>query len=163
MGKRRQEESQVSDDAIVNPGCSSRTFHKQEDIVLCKIYRKATSLKELEQRAAMEAGMRVFQQDECYPSKNTISFSYEENYNKVTTMVIEEDEEKEMNYELLNKDVEESSLTSSLQSMSHEELRLQRNGSLEDTLEWLHDPFFTQLHSPLIDQCWSPYSNAFNF
>ncbi|KAG0460412.1 hypothetical protein HPP92_020709 [Vanilla planifolia] len=42
----------------------------RDDIVLCKVYRKATSLKELEQRAAMEESRRASQEGEVSPTSS---------------------------------------------------------------------------------------------
>ena len=45
-----------------------------QDIVLCKIYRKATSLKVLEQRATMEEEMRAIHASASSSSLDTMSF-----------------------------------------------------------------------------------------
>lgn len=51
-----------------------------QDIVLCKIYRKATSLKVLEQRAALEEEMKQFGSSPASPpsSTDTMSFTHED-------------------------------------------------------------------------------------
>lgn len=51
---------------------------RREDLVLCKIYRKAASLRELEQRAAMEEDNRASMADKSEIYSGELNFSYAE-------------------------------------------------------------------------------------
>ncbi|XP_042391713.1 NAC domain-containing protein 22-like isoform X2 [Zingiber officinale] len=97
----------------------------KEGIVLCKIYRKATSMKELEQRAAaMEAA--------------------------AAAALVDEEEEV----------VVDTSATAASRKPSLPELEVPKpNG-----LEWLQDPFLTQLRSPwMVELCSPSYATILNF
>lgn len=128
---------------------------KEQDIVLCKIYRKATSMKELEQRAAM-------------------SSSDPENGGRNEVVVIKDDvfvAQKEE--EVMMKNVEEvneiSSSSSSSTPLSRPvcqlpELQVPKYNGMEQWTQ-VEDPLWTQLRSPwmMMDQIWSPYANLLNF
>ncbi|WOL16821.1 hypothetical protein Cni_G25609 [Canna indica] len=135
---------------------ASITMPVKEDIVLCKVYRKATSLKELEQRAAKEedAGKAAYT---CMA--DTTSNSDQENYNCPSVQLDYNGELKEMMKEEMQKDLEVTSPTSTTvsRSVSLPELQVPKSG-----MEWLQDPFL--LRSPWTDQ-WSPYNyaNILNF
>ncbi|GFY89827.1 NAC domain containing protein 36 [Actinidia rufa] len=66
-------------DLVMNEYRLPETCPSPKDMVLCKIYRKATSKKVLEQRAAMEEEMKTFYQPKPSPPMtspmDTISFS----------------------------------------------------------------------------------------
>ncbi|WOL09740.1 hypothetical protein Cni_G18493 [Canna indica] len=125
----------------------------KEDIVLCKVYRKATSLKELEQRAAKEEDNKMPQLCHLSTADNA-SNSDQENYNQSPSAAVE----CEMKEEEPQRESEVTSASSSVaRPMILPELQVPRTG-----LEWLQDPFLTQLRSPWLDQ-WSPYANILNF
>lgn len=89
-----------------------------QDMALCKIYRKATSLKVLEQRAAMEEQMKTNNSSICSETASlrtmsplvsadtTISFSSKDQKPEVLGMthsaMKEEDEEEETMLSILN-------------------------------------------------------------
>ncbi|KAF5193412.1 Nac domain-containing protein [Thalictrum thalictroides] len=131
----------------------------KEDIVLCKIYRKATSLKVLEQRA-------VVMEEEMKTSKNvstcsTLDTSVVKVPDDLMTWVEpfadeilfrpkEENEEmiKEIKEECKEVTSDDSSATSSAtSSLRHDsifpELQLPKVN-----MDWTQDTFWTQLHSP---------------
>ncbi|XP_038977067.1 NAC domain-containing protein 22-like [Phoenix dactylifera] len=120
--------------------CSVKNF--QEDIVLCKIYRKATSLKELEQRAAMAS-----------PNSRSMVDSVLQK-----CMAVDDDGVKEPEEEV-EKEAKVEVLAESTRSTSLPRLDIPKyNG-----LEWMQDPFLTQLRSPWMD-LWSPYyASVLNF
>ncbi|XP_038974759.1 NAC domain-containing protein 22-like [Phoenix dactylifera] len=121
------------------------TTPPKEDIVLCKVYRKATSLKELEQRAAMSSPN----------SRSTIeSPSDQESLQKLTAVdddgCIKEAKEEEVQKEVVAK---------STQLVNLPKLKV----PMYNGLEWMQDPFWSQLRSPWFDP-WSPsYANVLNF
>ncbi|XP_038971169.1 NAC domain-containing protein 22-like [Phoenix dactylifera] len=113
-----------------------------EDIVLCKIYRKATSLKELEQRAAMASPN----------SRSMVDLVLQK------CMAVDDDGVKEPEEEV-EKEAKVEVLAESTRSTSLPRLDIPKyNG-----LEWMQDPFLTQLRSPWMD-LWSPYyASVLNF
>ncbi|XP_073001355.1 NAC domain-containing protein 22 [Typha latifolia] len=134
------------------PGNSTTTAPPKEDIVLCKIYRKATSLKELEQKAAMEEDMRAAQA--CTASINGDTFSWDDQENfHISTPSHDREIKEEM-----KKEVEVTSTsTSSMRSIDLPELQVPSY-----SWDWMQDPLLNQLRSPWLDQ-WSPYANVLNF
>ncbi|WOL05894.1 NAC domain-containing protein [Canna indica] len=137
-----------------NRASSSIATAAKEDIVLCKIYRKATSMKELEQRAASEEETR---ESQTFPviAENT-SFSDQENY-RSPSLAPEHMEFKEIE-ETLAKGAEViTSTTAAFRSANLPELQVPLHG-----LDWMQDPLLTQLRSPWLDQ-WSPYANTLYF
>ncbi|GKV34762.1 hypothetical protein SLEP1_g59437 [Rubroshorea leprosula] len=139
--------------------------HLPKDIVLCKIYRKATSLKVLEQRAAMEEEMKEMHPSPSSPpsSIETISFCSPRNEFSASFSVPQV---------LLKKEVEESPMV--------EVVRENNNGSSASVqlplgkeklpelqlpkmaMDWTQDPFWTQLNSPWLQNL-TPYANILNF
>ncbi|KAK1321878.1 putative NAC domain-containing protein 94 [Acorus calamus] len=113
------------------PGDTFTSIDK-EDIVLCKIYRKATSLKELEQRAAMEEDARASSPSDVeVHQKPMISVD--------------------------DYDVEEEKIESKPTELQVPQF---------NQLEWMQDPFLTQLRSPWFpDPFLQPpnYANVLNF
>ncbi|XP_020259562.1 uncharacterized protein LOC109836046 [Asparagus officinalis] len=151
------------------PDNSSSIPPPKEDIVLCKIYRKATSLKELEQRAAMEEDARAAlllgisstacttdtvssSEFDCNFQNSHTSFDVDGNNNDELTLVKEEEEIKR------GAETSSSTINSSLvaRSVYLPELQVPRTG-----MEW-QDTFLTQLRSPWLEQ-WSPLANWLNF
>ncbi|KAM0949753.1 putative transcription factor NAM family [Dioscorea sansibarensis] len=132
---------------------SSSSHSPKEDIVLCKIYRKATSLKELEQRAAMEADARASQSSVSVT--DTLSSSDQEVQIQKPLMVDEKD--NVVKVALVNRDDEHASLAQDRLVYLPEIQVPKYNG-----MEWMQDPFLTQLRSPWVEQ-WSPLANMLNF
>ncbi|KAG1361041.1 NAC domain-containing protein 22 [Cocos nucifera] len=126
------------------------TTPPMEDIVLCKIYRKATSLKELEQRAAIASPNSRSMGDTVLPSD-------QESLQK--WMVVDDDGGVKEAKEEVEKEVEVEVFAESTRSISLPKLEVpEYNG-----LEWMQDPFLTQLRSPWMDP-WSPYqASVLNF
>ncbi|OAY65042.1 putative NAC domain-containing protein 94 [Ananas comosus] len=134
----------------------------KEDIVLCKIYRKATSLKELEQRAAMEEEQRATAEEGatqlqlCFDVGDTLSCDGHENF-PISSTPPEEINTKEMMNEGVKREVEVTSASSPKQSVYLPEIQVPSY-----SLEWMQDPLLAQLRSPWLDH-WSPYANMLNF
>lgn len=140
--------------------------------MLCKIYRKATSLKELEQRAAMEEDARAAVAATCTATASiadTTSTSSDVDYNfqnscdnNILDLDVGDESELVTKEEEVKKEVEISSssmfpTTGSVSGpASLPELQVPRTG-----MEW-QDPFLTQLRSPWLEQ-WSPLANLLNF
>lgn len=116
----------------------------QEDIVLCKIYRKATSLKELEQRATMGEDMRASQV--CMSMMDNASSDDQENYQS-STMPLDNGDPREVKEET-QKEVEVTSI--SIRQVNIPELQVPKH-----SFDWMQDPFSTQLRSPWLDP-WLP-------
>ena len=127
----------------------------QEDIVLCKIYRKATSLKVMEQRAAMEGESRMPHLAHSFsspPIQESFSSSYETHQSFGPAMpaqdiVLKAEEEAVLTEE------EQENKTSCLatEKVNLTELQLPKLNT-----EWTADPLWTLLRSPLLDNM-SPY------
>lgn len=144
-----------------------------KDIVLCKIYRKATSLKVLEQRAAMEeeevktTNTNTNTTPPTSPltppiSSETVSFCSQ---NKdllaaaASRPVLKKEEEAAMVTEenFLNDEAGDITKCLNLQlptGMEKLELQLPKFGS--------QDPFYAPLCSPWLDNWLIPYANALN-
>ncbi|KAL4362461.1 hypothetical protein GQ457_04G001220 [Hibiscus cannabinus] len=130
-------------------GCS---FPK--DVVLCKVYRKATSLKVLEQRAAMEEELKSMKNSNTSPSSSmeTVSFcSPKEGLGAAAAPQLlfkkEMEEEKKP----------EKKLQFPLGSEKLPELQMPRMLS-----DWTQDQFWAQLNSPWFQNL-TTYSNILNF
>ncbi|XP_074573607.1 NAC domain-containing protein 22-like [Curcuma longa] len=147
----------------------------KEDIVLCKIYRKATSMKELEQRAAaMEVAAPTLSPsqncesvteswpdwsiDESFQLKSmeflddviVIGSSEAEEAAAAAAAVALVDEEEEVDY----------ASTAASRKPSLPELEVPKPTGLE----WLQDPFLTQLRSPwMVELCSPSYATILNF
>ncbi|KAJ6804496.1 putative NAC domain-containing protein 67-like [Iris pallida] len=142
----------------------------QEDIVLCKIYRKATSLKELEQRAAMEEEARANSQGGSVSvTDTTLSSSDLEAFHMSTAFGFCDyrDQASAQVGEVVKEEVaivasSSSSPPSSLSSVVDHPVDLPELQVPTYSLDWMQDPFLTQLRSPWHDQL-SPYSNLLNF
>lgn len=156
-----------------------------KDIVLCKIYRKATSLKVLEQRAAMEEETKTIHHHShtppsppITPPMDTMSFS-SQNYDDFlpeppmtesdVALTKEEDQDLQVLVEEKLKDeVEESDGTINSSSIKLPR-EMEKLGGLELQLpklnmDWTQDSFWTQLRSPWLDNLiLTPYANILNF
>jgi hypothetical protein len=147
-----------------------------QDIVLCKIYRKATSLKVLEQRAAMEEEMKNFHASPSSPPTSSLektgSFysTQQEDHQLLQPMpapvhnIIFKKEAEEvlgLQEKMDERGVETKVSPASLQ------IPLGR-GQLPElqvpklTMDWTQDPFWTQLNSPWLQNL-TPYANILNF
>ncbi|THU73467.1 hypothetical protein C4D60_Mb04t23150 [Musa balbisiana] len=129
---------------------SAKVNTTAEDLVLCKIYRKATSLKELEQRAASEEET-TRESHICRSVADTTSISNQDNY-RSPSFPSEYTDAKEAEPA---KDAEVTSTT--FRSVNLPELQVPMY-----SFDWLQDPFLAQLRSPWLDQ-WSPYANTLYF
>jgi hypothetical protein len=144
-----------------------------QDIVLCKIYRKATSLKVLEQRAAMEEEMKNFHASPNSSPPTSLEtgsfYTHQEDYQLVAPMaavhniVFKKEAEEVLG---LTEKVDERAVESKVSSTS-----LQSpfgRGQLPElqvpklTTDWTQDPFWTQLNSPWLQNL-TPYANILNF
>nr|DAD46594.1 TPA_asm: hypothetical protein HUJ06_016531 [Nelumbo nucifera] len=153
----------------------------KEDIVLCKVYRKATSLKVLEQRAAMEEDTKtiiVASSPSSSPAMDNELSSYEPQEDlmaitKPTQMppkpmqsgIVFKTEEKEKEEEEEEKK-EDGKDNKDAWFLARDGLKLKKK--LPElqlpklTMDWTQDPFWTQLRSPWLDN-WTPYANILNF
>ncbi|CAD6335311.1 unnamed protein product [Miscanthus lutarioriparius] len=162
---------------------SSTNKSPKEDIVLCKIYRKAVSLKELEQRVAMEELARATATPSASASHNTgspaDSMSSSDQETAAAAAVVAHPQ-KQQGGEIMMMPVGVS--PPPVMSMKKEEVAepllpaasLMRPATLslpqlevakQQTAqqEWMQDPFLTQLRSPWMES-WSPYyASVLNF
>ncbi|XP_022762977.1 NAC domain-containing protein 35-like [Durio zibethinus] len=142
-----------------------------KDIVLCKIYRKATSLKVLEQRAALEEELKAMNTSPSSPlsSLETTSFCSPKEDSMPSLSVVpqmvfkkEIEEEEAMVEEKKDGIAKENKVSSeSLQlPLGKEKLpELQLPKMLSD---WTQDQFWAQLNSPWFQNL-TPYANILNF
>ncbi|XP_043709828.1 NAC domain-containing protein 6-like [Telopea speciosissima] len=151
------------------PDSSSSSSLLKEDIVLCKIYRKATSLKVLEQRAAMEEDTMT-QQQPCEASSWTTmdaEVSMLEQQESFTTQISAQGiqlktEEEEVEEEVLHNDVDHEKKNNKEEEGEANE---KQDGYIgiklakelpelqlpKPSFDWTQDPFWTQLRSPWLD------------
>lgn len=138
-----------------------------QDIVLCKIYRKATSLKVLEQRAAMEEEMMKTNTSTCSdsPSSQTTSplmdttASFSSKDEELAVTVVKESfmkeefvEEDETMLSFIGNEAGENTKCSSLHlptGMMNLDLQLPKFST--------QDPFVTPLCSPWLDNWFITY------
>lgn len=133
----------------------------QDDIVLCKIYRKAKSMKELEQRAAKEQVNQV-SFDEASSSTNADNSSSENQEHPVMTSTqLNGQEVRNTADERVKHEIEVvSESTALLQSVNElPPLEIQVPNYNFDVI---HDTLFSQMCSAWLDQG-SPYANLLNF
>lgn len=142
-----------------------------QDIVLCKIYRKATSLKVLEQRAAMEEEMKAnhaaASPSSPMSSMDTITFCGQQEP-MVAPMsfhhMVFKKEEQEVIEDKKDDEPEKSqgvSSSSSLNLPSKKDV-LPELQVPKFNMDWTQDPFWTQLNSPWLQNL-TPYANILNF
>ena len=148
---------------------------QQEDIVLCKIYRKAVSLKELEHRVAMEELARAASAS-CTPSASGHNDTAGSPTNDSTMSSSRSDHHQAQQGETMmgvaippasvcrmkKEEVMAESTTAVLRPAT---LSLpQLDVAKQQQQEWMQDPFLTQLRSPWMES-WSPYfaSSVLNF
>lgn len=152
-----------------------------KDIVLCKIYRKATSLKVLEQRAAEEEEMKQMvgsgspTSSPPSSSTDTISFNYTQQDQHVSMPLLFQQviPKKESEHEIIK--------TEDMVSLSSHEKIVKDNKKacgtslqlplgkdnvpelqLPIAADWTQDTFWAQFNSPW-QQNWSAYTNILNF
>ncbi|KAK8530041.1 hypothetical protein V6N13_102922 [Hibiscus sabdariffa] len=132
-------------------GCS---FPK--DVVLCKVYRKATSLKVLEQRAAMEEELKSMKNSNTSPSSSmeTVSFCSPKEGLVASIAAPQLLFKREMEEEKIPA---EKKLQFPLGSEKLPELQMPRMLS-----DWTQDQFWAQLNSPWFQNL-TTYSNILNF
>ncbi|KAK7258105.1 hypothetical protein RIF29_32555 [Crotalaria pallida] len=151
-----------------------------KEIVLCKIYRKATSLKVLEQRAALEEETKQLVGSPASPpsSTDTMSFNSQMEDQSVPlpsfqhVVLKKEAEAEEMvvsvpiqentrTHQLTIKDNKKSCGTSLQLPLGNENLpELQLPLVITD---WTQDNFWAQLNSPWMQNLTPSYSNILNF
>lgn len=127
-----------------------RNLLMQEDIVLCKIYRKATSMKVLEQRAVSEE-YKGFSQVGL-SAIDMVSSPEEESLQMTTTSPKEEEISDEKGN---GKQSEAASPQMSCVKAKLPQLELPTYN-----LEWMQDPYL--FRSPWLEN-WSPYVDVLNF
>lgn len=135
---------------------------EQQDVVLCKVYRKAVSLKELEQRVAMEELARArssppttASHSHCSAGSPDVSSASEVAHEAVNAAVHHPGRHHEVKKE-------EAVAVARPAAMRLPQLETARGGG---GLEWMQDPFLTQLRSPWMEGlCLSPYyASVLNF
>ncbi|CAL9124941.1 unnamed protein product [Musa acuminata var. zebrina] len=152
---------------LPDPPPSSSDATPKEDIVLCKVYRKATSMKELEQRAAameedMNSGSSMTDSSPGWPDQD--SFQQGPPASVADVILIEDTEEEKMAAALaaaaaeLMEEKEEvvAAAGVSTRRPSLPELEVPKSSGME----WLQDPFLSQLRSPWLMDFWSPSFNS---
>ncbi|KAH7518311.1 hypothetical protein FEM48_Zijuj09G0157900 [Ziziphus jujuba var. spinosa] len=148
-----------------------------KDIVLCKVYRKATSLKVLEQRAAMEEEMKNFHASPAStPSPLTETFSFCGTMEADPTpplplpmpshqMVLKKEAEEEVALvedEKVEKEMDQLKGSSQTLQLPLGKNKLPEIQVPKMTMDWNQDPFWTQLSSPWLQNL-TPYANILNF
>lgn len=127
---------------------------QHDDMVLCKVYRKAVSLKELEQRVAMEELARSTTSSGTHNTgsplqQDSSSISISSSSDAMKKEVVGVDEASAAAHELVRP-----------ATLSLPQLEVARPQS---GLEWMQEPFLTQLRSPWMET-WSPYyASVLNF
>lgn len=123
-------------------------FVMQEDIVLCKVYRKATSLKVLEQRAAIEEVSRASHvSSSCPLTVDTPFYDQQSNFGNPLFCqdIVHKVEEVEIFEEEDNK-AAASSLTAGFTIEKSSELQLPKF-----SMDWTMDSLWAQLRSPMLE------------
>lgn len=142
-----------------------------KDIVLCKIYRKATPLKELEQRAAKE-------EDSIRASRASTPVITHEAFSSSSMMILEgvndPKEQVQLRPELqVDAEAEVSSSSSTMprslelpenmaRNLPQLQLQVPNNTGMEWN-QWWCDPLLSQLRSPWLVDTLSPYASLLNF
>ncbi|KAL6345224.1 hypothetical protein AAG906_015707 [Vitis piasezkii] len=132
----------------------------KEDIVLCKIYRKATSLKVMEQRAAMEEESRMSHLTHSYSSppiqESFSSHDTHQNFGSAMPphdIVLKAEEEEEV---VLTEEEQENRTACSSLGVATAKENLTELQLPKLHMDWTSDPLWTLLRSPLLDNS-SPY------
>lgn len=147
---------------------STQPLLMQEDIVLCKIYRKATSLKVLEQRAAMEGEMKISQEVSSSSLTMETIPHYMQHDNLEKPMLVNDIEFKTKVMEEEEYEQKKQGREKETQEASSSLLRCQPATDLPElqvpkiSNDWTQDSFWTQLRSPWLDS-WTSYINIMDF
>ncbi|PIA46951.1 hypothetical protein AQUCO_01500469v1 [Aquilegia coerulea] len=131
----------------------------KEDIVLCKIYRKATSLKVLEQRAVvMEEEMKTSKDvSPCSTLENSVVKQQDDFMTWVVPFADDylfkpkdegKEKIKEIKEEIKEVTSDDSSATSSATSSLRHDSIFPELQLPQANMDWTQDTFWTQLHSP---------------
>ncbi|KAF7810742.1 NAC domain-containing protein 22-like [Senna tora] len=161
-------------DWVMNEYRLPDTYHfpNKDNIVLCKIYRKATSLKVLEQRAAMEEDqmkqiiMASSSPSPASSSNDVVKTEVEVEQNQIIIICdnnnnVQVEHKPKYNCISISKSLFPTSTSTSKNWKEQKllpELQLPIN-----IMDCSQDPFWTQLNSPPWFQCLTPYSNIINF
>ncbi|XP_047312012.1 NAC domain-containing protein 6-like [Impatiens glandulifera] len=138
----------------------------EEDIVLCKIYRKATSMKILEQRAAMTTTTTMHvPQPQPQPRPQPPPPQQDQDFLVTATGTVVGDA-----LFLKTEDIMMSNSVCSCNSPSSrrteglivDELVIPELEVPQYNMDLMMDPFWNQLRSPWLGN-WSPYANIINF
>ncbi|KAK1613400.1 hypothetical protein QYE76_037073 [Lolium multiflorum] len=140
----------------------------QQEVVLCKVYRKAVSLKELEQRVAMEELART--RHPVSVSLPTASQSQSHSHCSAASPDDSSSSASEVVHEAataaagVKKEEVSVAAVARPAAMRLPQLETVR-GQVGNGLEWMQDPFLTQLRSPWMESlCLSPfYASVLNF
>ncbi|KAJ7978673.1 NAC domain-containing protein [Quillaja saponaria] len=136
-----------------------------KDVVLCKIYRKATSLKVLEQRATMEEDM--IKSFHAFPSSSPPSMPYVHNFSLCSQKMFKEEI---MEQELVHEETNNGLFVQEENNMSccttAKQLALGNKNTMAPlqipcsfSMDWNQDAFCTQLNSPWIQSFTSSCAN----
>lgn len=153
--------------------------------MLCKVYRKATSLRVLEQRAAMEEEANTFNADTATTTTTFTSSSSPPPMDTISTWSpIDDFALTSNNHAFLKKEAEEllglDNEISDIRSENYKDNNNNNNTSnnlgLEKgktnltelqvpifNMDWTQDPLWTQLRSPWLDILTPGYANILNF
>lgn len=159
-------------DWVMNEYRFPDSCHFPKDIVLCKIYMKATSLKVLEQRAAMEEEMKNFHASPSSPPTSSLETNpfYTQQGDQFMAPMLgqnivfkKEAEDVSALEEKMDERPEETKVpsTASLQ-MPFGKGQLSELQVPKSTMDWSQDSFWTQLNSPWLQNL-TPYANILNF
>lgn len=150
-----------------------------KDVVLCKIYRKATSLKVLEQRAAMEEEMKNFHAspNSSPPTSSSLEtgtfYTQQEEIHQLMAPLMpavvhnivfkkEAEEVLGLQQKMEEKSVESKASSASLQMPFGRGQLAELQVPKLTAMDWTQDPFWTQLNSPWLQNL-TPYANILNF
>lgn len=136
-----------------------------KDIVLCKIYRKATSLKVLEQRAAMQGETKALPMSHSPPLQDSTAptgFATPVAFKQELEELMTEENVTEKAEDLTQGPLPSTSTSTSVVRLGSglgklPELQVPKFG-----MDWTQDPFWTQLRSPWLGSL-TPYANILNF
>ncbi|KAG0473138.1 hypothetical protein HPP92_014546 [Vanilla planifolia] len=149
---------------LPNLTAQSSSHPPTADIVLCRVYRKATSLKELEQRAAMQEQSRA-EKEAAVSATSSDRESFQ---------MFGCDHETKEEFEVAERStVAAVSILQGPSAQPRETIPVESQAGRPNLpalqvpnrtgVEWVQSPFANQLRSPWLDQ-WSPlYANLLNF
>ncbi|CAM0908621.1 unnamed protein product [Alopecurus aequalis] len=142
---------------------------EQQEVVLCKVYRKAVSLKELEQRVAMEELARAHSSSTTPANSHCSAGSPDVSSSSWASEVVHE-ATPATHQQVVKKEENTPVSVARPAAMRLPQLDTPKGNAQVglgpgDGLEWMQDPFFTQLRSPWMENlCLSPYyASVLNF